>query len=141
VSGFGQPDGSVQPAEQPESRRVVSEEAARMVATMMTAVTQEGGTADAGAIPGYRVAGKTGTAQRASETGGYAADEFTISFAGFAPADDPRFMTYVVLDNPRNGVGGGTGAAPVFHDIMSMVLQRYGVAPTGRRATRTPLEW
>jgi cell division protein FtsI (penicillin-binding protein 3) len=141
VSGFGQTDGSVKPAEQPEARRVVSEEAARMVATMMTAVTQEGGTADAGAIPGYRVAGKTGTAQRASETGGYAADEFTISFAGFAPADDPRFMTYVVLDNPRNGVGGGTGAAPVFHDIMSMVLQRYGVAPTGRRATRTPLEW
>jgi cell division protein FtsI (penicillin-binding protein 3) len=141
VSGFGQTDGSVKPAEQPEARRVVSAEAARMVATMMTAVTQEGGTADAGAIPGYRVAGKTGTAQRASETGGYAADEFTISFAGFAPADDPRFMTYVVLDNPRNGVGGGTGAAPVFHDIMSMVLQRYGVAPTGRRATRTPLEW
>jgi cell division protein FtsI (penicillin-binding protein 3) len=142
VSGFGQPDGSVQPAEQPESRRVVSERAARMVATMMTAVTQEGGTAEAAAIPGYRVAGKTGTAQRASEDGGYAAGERTISFAGFAPADNPRFMTYVVLDNPTKGdFGGGTGAAPVFHDIMSMVLQRYGVAPTGRRATRTPLEW
>jgi cell division protein FtsI (penicillin-binding protein 3) len=141
VTGFGQPDGSVQAAGEPARRQVVSAQAARMVAKMMTAVTQEGGSATAAAIPGYRVAGKTGTAQRASESGGYDGGR-TISFAGFAPADDPRFMTYVVLDDPDNtGFGGGTGAGPVFHDIMSMALQRYVVVPTGRKATRTPLKW
>jgi cell division protein FtsI (penicillin-binding protein 3) len=141
VSGYGQPDGSVEDAAAPLTRRVVSERAARMVATMMTAVTQEGGTAPAAAIPGYLVAGKTGTAQRAAETGGYAPGERTISFAGFAPADDPRFMTYVVLDNPSDGSYGGTGAGPVFRDIMTMVLERYSVAPTGRRPHDIPLEW
>jgi cell division protein FtsI (penicillin-binding protein 3) len=141
VSGYGQPDGSVQPAGSPETRQVVSRQAARMVARMMTAVTQEGGTAPSAAIPGYLVAGKTGTAQRAAATGGYAPGERTISFAGFAPADDPRFMTYVVLDNPTDGSFGGTGAGPVFHDIMSMALQRYGVPPTGRKPHSIPLEW
>jgi len=141
VAGYGQPDGSVLAAPAPTTRQVISPRAARMVTRMMTAVTREGGTAPAAAIPGYLVAGKTGTAQRAAETGGYAPGERTISFAGFAPADDPRFMTYVVLDNPQDGSFGGTGAAPVFHDIMSMALQRYGVAPTGHRASRIRLEF
>ena len=113
-----------------------------MVAKMMTATTQDGGTAPLAAIPGYRVAGKTGTAQRVDQdTLGYVPGQRTISFAGFAPADDPRFLTYVVLDNPKDGSFGGTGAGPVFHDIMSMVLQRYGIAPTGAKPVRIPLEW
>lgn len=142
VTGYAQPDGSVEAAPEPESHRVISERAARQIAKMMTATTQDGGTAPQAAIPGYRVAGKTGTAQRVDQdTLGYVEGERTISFAGFAPADDPRFMTYVVLDDPKDGSFGGTGAGPVFHDIMSMVLQRYGIPPTGAKPVRLPLEW
>jgi cell division protein FtsI (penicillin-binding protein 3) len=142
LTGYVQPDGSVEPADEPESHRVISEDAARMVAKMMTATTQDGGTAPLAAIPGYRVAGKTGTAQRVDQdTLGYVPGQRTISFGGFAPADDPRFLTYVVLDNPKDGSFGGTGAGPVFHDIMSMVLQRYGIPPTGAKPVRIPLEW
>jgi cell division protein FtsI (penicillin-binding protein 3) len=142
VTGYVQPDGSVEPAPEPETHRVISEQAAEMVAKMMTATTQDGGTAPLAAIPGYRVAGKTGTAQRVDQdTLGYVPGQRTISFAGFAPSDDPRFLTYVVLDNPKDGSFGGTGAGPVFHDIMSMVLQRYGIAPTGAKPVRIPLEW
>ena len=142
ITGYVQPDGSVEPAAEPETHRVISKRAARMVATMMTATTQEGGTAPLAAIPGYRVAGKTGTAQRVDQdTLGYVPGQRTISFAGFAPADDPRFMTYVVLDNPKDGSFGGTGAGPVFHDIMATALQRYGIAPTGAKPVRIPLEW
>lgn len=142
VTGYVQPDGSIEPAPEPESHRVISERAARIVATMMTATTQDGGTAPLAAIPGYRVAGKTGTAQRVDQdTLGYVPGQRTISFAGFAPADDPRFMTYVVMDNPKDGSFGGTGAGPVFQDIMSMVLQRYGIPPTGAKPVHIPLEW
>ena len=142
ITGYVQPDGSVDPTPTPQTHRVISAHAARMVAKMMTATTQDGGTAPLAAIPGYRVAGKTGTAQRVDQdTHGYVPGQRTISFAGFAPADDPRFMTYVVLDNPKDGSFGGTGAAPVFHDIMSMVLQRYGIAPTGAKPVHIPLEW
>ncbi len=142
ITGYVEPDGSVEPTDDPESHRVISKKAARMVATMMTATTQDDGTAPLAAIPGYRVAGKTGTAQRVDQdTLGYVPGQRTISFAGFAPADDPRFMTYVVLDNPKDGSFGGTGAGPVFHDIMSTALQRYGIAPTGAKPVRIPLEW
>ena len=71
------------------------------------------GVAPGAAIPGYRVAGKTGTAQRVAPSAA-ATTAFTVSFAGFAPADDPRFTIYVVVHNPRNGGGGGSVAGPVF---------------------------
>lgn len=142
VSGFVEADGSVTPAPEPATHRVVSERAARQVSQMLEAVVLDGGTAPLAAIPGYRVAGKTGTAQRVNpQSGRYVAGERTISFAGFAPADEPRFMTYVVLDNPKDGSFGGTAAAPVFQDVMSMLLQRYGVAPTGTKQPSQALEW
>ena len=59
---------------------------------------------------------------------------FTVSFAGFAPADDPRFTIYVVVQNPRNGGGGGSVAGPAFSKIMSFALRRYAVPPTGTQA-------
>lgn len=141
VSGLRREDGTVEPAPAPQRHRVVSEQTARDVARMMTAVTEEGGTGPQGAIPGYLVAGKTGTSQRADPAGGYYPSGATVSYAGFAPADDPRFVTYVVIDNPQDGSGGGSGAGPVFHDIMSTVLQRYSVPPTGARYDRIPLAW
>ncbi|WP_343968509.1 MULTISPECIES: penicillin-binding protein 2 [Kribbella] len=122
------------------SRRVVSETAAKEVATMMESVTADGGTALQAAIPGYRVAGKTGTAQETGEgCEGYC--KWATSFAGFAPADNPRFVTYVVLQNPTNGRGGGFQGGPVFRDVMSYALQKYAVPPTGAKQPNVPLTW
>jgi cell division protein FtsI (penicillin-binding protein 3) len=124
------------------SRRVISERAARLTAEMMEAVTDpEEGTAPAAAIEGYRVAGKTGTAQRVGEDCGCYDGTFTVSFAGFAPADDPRFLVYVVVQDPKNGGGGGSIGGPAFHKIMSYLLRKYAVPPTGAPAPDHPLEW
>jgi cell division protein FtsI (penicillin-binding protein 3) len=99
------------------------------------------GGAPSAAVPGYRVAGKTGTAQRVgAECGCYDGTD-TVSFAGFAPADNPRFTIYVVVQNPGNGGGGGSVAGPAFSKIMSYALRRYGVAPTGTQPSRLPVEW
>ena len=92
-------------------------------------------------MPGYRVAGKTGTAQRVGAECGCYDGTFTVSFAGFAPADDPRFTIYVVVHNPRNGGGGGSVAGPAFAKLMSYALRRYGVPPTGTHPSRLPVEW
>jgi cell division protein FtsI (penicillin-binding protein 3) len=121
--------------------RVVSASAARQEAQMMEAVTGPQGTAPMAAIPGYRVAGKTGTAQRVSSRCGCYDGTRTVSFAGFAPADKPRFLVYVVVQHPRNGGFGGTTAGPVFREIMTYLLQKYGVPPTGTRAPTTPPTW
>jgi cell division protein FtsI (penicillin-binding protein 3) len=122
--------------------RVVSPRAARLTTRMMEAVTDpEEGTAPGAGIEGYRVAGKTGTAQRVGETCRCYDGTFTVSFAGFAPADAPRFLVYVVVQNPRNGGGGGAVGGPAFRKIMSYLLQKYAVPPTGSRAPEPTLEW
>jgi cell division protein FtsI (penicillin-binding protein 3) len=124
------------------THRVVSARAASQTAQMMELVTDpEEGTAPAAAVPGYRVAGKTGTAQRVGEGCGCYDGTFTVSFAGFAPADDPRFTVYVVVQNPRNGGGGGSVGGPAFSKIMSYALRRYAVPPTGTRPPKLPVEW
>lgn len=125
-----------------ESHRVISERAARLTTDMMEAVTNpESGTAPTAAIEGYRVAGKTGTAQRVGKDCGCYDGTFTVSFAGFAPADDPRFLVYVVVQDPTNGGGGGTIGGPAFHKIMTYLLRKYAVPPTGATAPNVPLEW
>ena len=125
------------------SRRVVSKAAASKTAQMMEMVTTEGsGTAPGAGIAGYRVAGKTGTAQ---EVGGkcrcYAEGGLAVSFAGFAPADDPRFTVYVVVKKPGEGASGGGTAGPVFRKILSYVLQKYAVPPTGTTPAALPVQW
>lgn len=142
VSGFTGPDGKKTILPVNQGRRVVSAKAAAAVTRMMEAVTAPNGTAPAAAITGYRVAGKTGTAWRVNPvTGKYVHGQNTVSFMGFAPADNPRFLTYIVLDKPFANAGGGATAAPVFHDIMSMALERFGVAPTGSKSPKVPLTW
>jgi cell division protein FtsI (penicillin-binding protein 3) len=124
------------------TRRVVSERAARQTARMMERVVDpEVGVAPGANVPGYRVAGKTGTAQRVGAECGCYDGTFTVSFAGFAPADDPRFTVYVVVQNPRNGGGGGSVAGPAFAKVMGYALRRYAVPPTGTRPSRLPVEW
>lgn len=142
VSGLQTPDGVTTATPQDTPKQIISQDAARSVTTMMEAVVTEEGSAPAAQIPGYRVAGKTGTAWRVDpDTGRYVSGSHTVSFVGFAPADAPRFLTYVVIDNPTAAASGGGTAAPVFRDIMSMALQRFGILPTGAPAPQTPTTW
>jgi cell division protein FtsI (penicillin-binding protein 3) len=142
VSGLRTADGTVEKTARPRGQRVVSEQAAKQVTRMMEAVTADDGTAPAAQIEGYRVAGKTGTAWRVNpETGRYVRGQNTVSFMGFAPADNPRFITYVVLDNPVSSAGGGSTAAPIFQEVMSMALERFGIAPTGAKSPKVRQDW
>jgi cell division protein FtsI (penicillin-binding protein 3) len=135
-------DGTVVGTDKTRTRRVVAGQAARETAMMMERVVDpEVGIAPGAAVPGYRVAGKTGTAQRVGAGCGCYDGTFTVSFAGFAPADDPEFTTYVVVQNPRNGGGGGSVAGPAFSKIMSFALRRYQVPPTGTKPSSLPVEW
>jgi cell division protein FtsI (penicillin-binding protein 3) len=140
VKNYLGPNGEIIPNPTAPSRRVVSETAAKEVGLMMESVVGKGGSATQAQIPGYRVAGKTGTAQEVdSACGCYR--KWATSFVGFAPADNPRFVTYVVLQNPTNGRGGGFQGGPVFRDVMSYALQKYAVPPTGAKPPIIPLTW
>lgn len=125
-----------------QRRRVISPEAADATARMMEMVTTAGaGTAPGAGIAGYRVAGKTGTAQQVGKDCGCYDGSLAVSFAGFAPADDPRFTVYVVIQKPQGGASGGGTAGPVFRKVLTYLLQKYAVPPTGTRPSGLPLEW
>jgi cell division protein FtsI (penicillin-binding protein 3) len=134
-------DGRVVGSVTQSRHRVISAKAAKEEAKMMVAVTGDGGTGPMAAIPGYLVAGKTGTAERVNQQCHCYDGTHTVSFIGFAPADKPRFLVYVVVQHPRNGGFGGNTAGPVFRRVMTYLLQKYGVPPTGARPPKTPLEW
>lgn len=140
VDGYVDHDGAFTPAPAPQSHRVISARAATQAARMMEEVVGDDGLAPTAAIDGYRVAGKTGTAQRVDPSCG-CYHGTVVSFAGFAPADDPRFVVYVVVQQPREGAGGGSTGGPVFHDLMAAALQKYGVPPTGRHQPALPVYW
>lgn len=109
-------------------RRVISPETARTVTTMLEGVVTDG-TGGKAAIPGIRVAGKTGTAQKIDpRTGTYSATQFVGSFVGFAPAESPRLAMIVVIDEPQGESWGGTVAAPVFQRVGEQVLNYLGVS-------------
>lgn len=125
------------------TRRVITPATAHQLARMMELVVTEGkGTAPGAGIQGYRVAGKTGTAQ---EPGGackcYAQGFYDVSFAGFAPADKPRFTVYVVIRHPKGAASGGGTAGPVFRDLMSYLLQKYDVPPTNTPPSNLNVFW
>ncbi|MDH5525932.1 MAG: penicillin-binding protein 2 [Nitrospirota bacterium] len=111
-------------------RRVMSEEAAAKLRDALVAVTEADGTAPKAALPGYRVAGKTGTAQKArSEGRGYAKGKYVASFLGMVPADNPRLVMLVVVDEPEGRYYGGTVAAPVFRAVAGPALHYLGIHP------------
>ena len=131
-------DGIVTPAAQPQGQKVVSPATATKVSTMLEEVVGPKGTAPKAKIDGYRVAGKTGTANRYDpEVGSY--NGYTASFIGYAPADDPKFVVAVTLQRPVSGHFGGQLGGPVFKDVMTYALQKYAVAPTGTVAPVIPL--
>lgn len=134
-------DGTRVPAAAPERHRVIDAKVAHQLSDMLEAVTTNEGTAPLARIPGYRIAGKTGTANRPNGHGGYGGAGYTSSFVGFAPADDPKLLVEVVLQNPRKGHFGGLVAAPVFHNVMSFALQTLKIPPTGTKPPHAKLTW
>ncbi|MEO6502260.1 MAG: penicillin-binding protein 2 [Jatrophihabitantaceae bacterium] len=133
-------DGSVTPTTQPAGIRVLSAATARTLRTMLESVTLKGGTGVKAAVPGYRVAGKTGTAQQPDPvTGRYSDSSYWLTFAGMAPADNPRFTIAIMIDNPAGGVHGGDVAAPLFAQIASYQLSAAKIAPSGSQSVLVPL--
>ncbi|MHA6805194.1 peptidoglycan D,D-transpeptidase FtsI family protein [Salinifilum ghardaiensis] len=125
------PDGTTVRHQPPEGVRVVSPRTASTVRDMLRAVVQspnevQEGTGSDAALPGYQVAGKTGTAQQVDpECGCYSQSKHWITFAGMLPADNPRYVIGIMLDNPRAGGHASTTAAPLFHDIGAYLVQRH----------------
>lgn len=118
------------PATVPAPRRVISSETSLQLRTMLEGVFAPGGTASEVAIPGYQLAGKTGTANKVdSATGEYSESRFVASFIGFAPALRPKLLTLVVVDEPQGAIYGGQVAAPAFGQIMSFALQYLKIPP------------
>jgi cell division protein FtsI (penicillin-binding protein 3) len=132
VKSVTDPAGRVTAAPEPSSTRVISEATADQMAYMLEAVVGPGGTAPLGQIEGFRVAGKTGTAQRANpDCNCYAGGGYVTTFVGFAPADDPQYVVAVDLERPTSSAEGGQVAAPVFADILRFALTADGVVPSG----------
>ncbi|GEL94246.1 cell division protein FtsI [Cellulomonas composti] len=136
IEGWTDPDGTYTPAEEAARTRVVSEATADTVLSMMESVVDDG-TGSNAAIPGYRVAGKTGTAQNWM----HGVQGITASFIGVVPADDPQIAVSVILHEPKSSIYGGTVAAPVFRDIAAYTLSELGIAPSGTKATLYPTTW
>jgi cell division protein FtsI (penicillin-binding protein 3) len=120
-----------------EIRRVMPEKTARTIISMLEVATGPDGTGSKAVPAGYRVAGKTGTAQKPSSDGSYADDKFTAVFAGIAPVDNPELVVIVVIDEPQKSIYGGQVAAPVFRNIVATALPYLGISPT---ESETP-EW
>jgi cell division protein FtsI (penicillin-binding protein 3) len=135
VSRVSRPSGELVKEFEPKSLgAVIRPETARTLAQLLEAVTQEGGTGTAAAIPGYRVAGKTGTAQKFdNKKKAYSKTDYFSSFVGFAPVENPRLVVYVGLDSPQgNQIYGGQVAAPIFRNVMSAALYQLKLPPTQR---------
>jgi cell division protein FtsI (penicillin-binding protein 3) len=113
-------------------RRVISELTAQRVRQMMITVTEPGGTGTKAALPGYQVAGKTGTAQKVDPlTGGYSPDKRVSSFVGFVPANNPALVISITVDEPKGKTYGGLVAAPVFARVAEQSLSYLDILPKG----------
>lgn len=132
IAGTSDSSGNYTPAKTGESIQVISADTAQKMRTMMESVVSASGTAPTAAIAGYRVAGKTGTAQRIDDRCGCYRG-YTASFIGFAPADKPAYVISVTIQDPKGLHWGGTLGGPVFKKVMSFVLQSKGIAPTGTK--------
>lgn len=129
IAGVSDAAGRYTPANKQKSLRVVSAKTAQQMRLMMESVVSASGTAPSAAIPGYRVAGKTGTAQRVDDSCGCYRG-YTASFIGFAPADKPEYVVSVTIQDPKGLHWGGYLGGPVFKKVMSFVLKDQHIPPT-----------
>ncbi|MFF4013680.1 peptidoglycan D,D-transpeptidase FtsI family protein [Streptomyces sp. NPDC001843] len=142
VRGEKGADGRFAPAPKPKKNRVISEKTAKTLARMLESVVgDEQGTGIKARIPGYRVAGKTGTANRVDPaTGKY--HGYTSSFAGFAPADKPRITVYCAIQNATKGsYFGGQICGPIYKQVMEFALKTLQVPPTGAKPANLPVDF
>ena len=130
IAGTSDAQGHYTPAKSRKGSRVISPETAKTMRLMMESVVSANGTAPSAAIPGYRIAGKTGTAQRVVN-GRYSG--YTASFIGFAPADKPRYVISVTIQAPQGMHWGGVLGGPVFKDVMSYVLEAKHIPPSNTK--------
>jgi cell division protein FtsI (penicillin-binding protein 3) len=126
VLGVRAPDGSLKDADASPTRRVLHGSTADVLAQMLAYAVQDG-TGEAAQIPGYQVAGKTGTAKKLDRGGNYT-DRYVASFIGFLPASAPRIVVAAIIDEPRT-VYGGIAAAPLFQEVARAAIQRLGIRP------------
>ncbi|CAL8897444.1 cell division protein FtsI [Kocuria varians] len=129
-------DGTVSTPQSPEPKQVLSESAAQDTLDVMENVVTQGGAKEA-AVPGYRVGGKTGTAEAPSDNGGY--DGYTTSFVGVAPMEDPQYLVAVTMQRPQGDVHT-VGVTSTFSTIMSQVLHHYNVAPSTTEGPRFDMQ-
>ncbi|MBT2674980.1 penicillin-binding protein 2, partial [Streptomyces sp. ISL-14] len=142
VRGTQGPDGQFTPAKEPKKTRVISAKTAKTLAQMLESVVDDKeGTGTKARIPGYRVAGKTGTANRVDPaTGKYRG--YTSSFAGFAPADKPRITVYCAIQNATAGnYFGGQICGPIYKKVMEFALKTLQVPPTGAKPAKLPVSY
>lgn len=116
---------------QPQTlRRVMSDTDVAIMRRMLVGATEEGGTGTKARVPGFPVAGKTGTAQKVNPNGrGYLSGGYISSFAGFLPVNNPKFVIYIAVDHPRKGYYGSAVAAPVFSRVAKFAVRRAGLSP------------
>lgn len=134
VAGRTDDNGDYHPLPLPQGEQAVSEKTAGELSRMLESVVSAEGTAKEAEVPGFNIAGKTGTSNRYTGSGGY-----TSSFVGYAPADDPQFVMGVFIVNSKKSIYGGVNAGPVFSSVMSYALQKYGIAPSGAPRNEFPL--
>jgi cell division protein FtsI (penicillin-binding protein 3) len=115
--------------ERREPRRVLSRKTAESVSKMLEGVLGPGGTAEEASVDGYELAGKTGTAEKPDEFGGYSKTKFVASFIGYAPARNPRLLVAVMVDEPNGETAGGVVAAPAFERIVEFALPYLRIPP------------
>jgi len=138
IAGTSDAQGHYTPAKTRNSSRVISAETAQKMREMMESVVSASGTAPGAAIPGYRIAGKTGTAERVDpRTGRYSG--YTASFIGMAPADKPKYVINVTIQAPQGLHWGGVLGGPVFKEVMSYVLEAKHIPQTTSKVVPVPL--
>jgi cell division protein FtsI/penicillin-binding protein 2 len=114
----------------PHGRRVISPQVAAELRQMLAGVLAPGGTASEAAIPGYALAGKTGTANKVDPTTGqYSTSRYVASFVGFVPVRRPQLLVSVMVDEPKGAIYGGVVAAPAFQQIVGFAVPYLGISP------------
>jgi cell division protein FtsI (penicillin-binding protein 3) len=140
IAGYSNTEGVYEPSRVDEGVRVVSAQTAKTVREMLEVVVSEDGTASSLQIPGYRVGGKTGTANRYNEdTGGYSG--YTSSFIGMAPAENPALVMSVSIHNPKTSTYGSVVAGPVFKEVMTYALAHEKIPPSTTKPPKLPVNW
>lgn len=141
VESVTRSDGSTSATVPPQGIRVVSPATAHTVRTMLESTILPGGTGVKAAVPGYRIAGKTGTAQQPDPArgGAYSDSMYWDTFAGIAPADNPQFVVAIMIDNPAHGLHGGDVAAPLYNQIAAYYVQHARIPPSTSQSVHVPL--